>query len=82
MTTPERRDATARRLLINRLVAERHRQGITQVQMAAMLGTTQSNISQFESLGNGDQPRLTTLMRYARALGGTITFTITPEEES
>jgi transcriptional regulator with XRE-family HTH domain len=47
-----------------------------------MLGTTQSNISQFESLGNGDQPRLTTLMRYARALGGTIEFTIVPEDES
>ena len=45
----------------------RRNEGVTQVQMAERLSTTQSSISEFERIG-GD-PRIQSLQRYARAMG-------------
>ena len=49
------------------LRSKRRSEGITQVQMAEKLNTTQSSISEFERIG-GD-PRIQSLQRYARAMG-------------
>ena len=45
----------------------RRSEGVTQVQIAERLKTTQSSISEFERIG-GD-PRIQSLQRYARAMG-------------
>ena len=46
---------------------KRRSEGITQIQIAEKLDTTQSSISEFERIG-GD-PRIQSLQRYARAIG-------------
>ncbi|MFF7976858.1 helix-turn-helix domain-containing protein [Streptomyces sp. NPDC007905] len=53
--------------LIETLVQHRKTRRITQSQVAEAMETTQSAVSDFERLG-GD-PRLSTVMRYARAVG-------------
>lgn len=49
------------------LRTSRRSEGVTQVEIAERLNTTQSSISEFERIG-GD-PRIQTLQRYARAMG-------------
>jgi transcriptional regulator with XRE-family HTH domain len=61
-------DARDAERLVDSLVAMRVSQGITQVDVAERMDTTQSAVSKFERAG-GD-PRLSTLQRYARAVGG------------
>jgi transcriptional regulator with XRE-family HTH domain len=53
--------------LVTELVAERHRQQLTQTELAARMGTSQSAVARLES-GEADA-RLSTLERYADALG-------------
>lgn len=53
--------------LLDDLIAERVRQGLTQTDLAARMGVTQSAVARVES-GDRD-PRLATLGRYAHALG-------------
>lgn len=60
-------DAEALMQLIQTLVAHRKSSKLTQKTVAADMETTQSAVSEFERLG-GD-PRLSTIMRYARAVG-------------
>ncbi|MET8704636.1 helix-turn-helix domain-containing protein [Kitasatospora sp. NPDC058032] len=60
-------DAEALMQLIQTLVAHRKSAKLTQKAVAAEMETTQSAVSEFERLG-GD-PRLSTIMRYARAVG-------------
>ncbi|MFE2111484.1 helix-turn-helix domain-containing protein [Kitasatospora sp. NPDC059463] len=60
-------DAEALMQLIQTLVAHRKSAKLTQKAVAAEMETTQSAVSDFERLG-GD-PRLSTIMRYARAVG-------------
>lgn len=80
MTTPdrnERRHATVfpgfkqmaerRHLLAESLVARRVKLGLTQTEVAARMGTSQSAVARIES-GDADV-RLSTLERYAAALG-------------
>lgn len=53
--------------LLDDLIAERLRQGLTQSDLAARMGVTQSAVARIE---RGDRdPRLATLGRYAHALG-------------
>jgi transcriptional regulator with XRE-family HTH domain len=52
--------------VIDALVACRNRLGFTQTQVAKLMGTTQSAISEFESV-NSDA-RFSTLIRYAQAV--------------
>lgn len=53
--------------LVETLVRHRKSRKIPQKQVADLMETTQSAVSDFERLG-GD-PRLSTIMRYARAVG-------------
>ncbi|GII98405.1 hypothetical protein Slu03_07830 [Sediminihabitans luteus] len=53
--------------LIVRLVEYRERAGISQAALAELMGLSQPTISAFERIGN--DPRLSTVRRYARALG-------------
>jgi transcriptional regulator with XRE-family HTH domain len=65
-----REDATELVNLIESLTSIRRDLGIRQVDIADRMGTTQSAVSDIERLG-GD-PRLTTIQRYARALGARV----------
>ncbi|MFE9907734.1 helix-turn-helix domain-containing protein [Streptomyces clavifer] len=60
-------DVDAVMMLVETLVKHRKACRITQKQVARAMETTQSAVSDLERLG-GD-PRLSTLMRYARAVG-------------
>ena len=51
------------------MIALRKAAGLTQEQMADLLGTKKSNISRLESVSSEVSPRLSTLEEYARALG-------------
>jgi DNA-binding XRE family transcriptional regulator len=51
------------------LVASRVAKGITQEQIAVKIGTNKSNISRLESLNNTYTPNISTLIKYAQALG-------------
>jgi transcriptional regulator with XRE-family HTH domain len=57
-----------------RLIARRAALGMTQHELASLMGTTQSAVSDFES-GRHD-PRLSTLDRWARALGLRLGYTL------
>lgn len=52
-----------------KMIALRKAAGLTQEQMADLLGTKKSNISRLESVSSEVSPRLSTLEDYARALG-------------
>jgi DNA-binding XRE family transcriptional regulator len=51
------------------LVTARIAKGFTQDEIARKIGTSKSNISRLESPNNNHIPNLTTLMKYAEALG-------------
>jgi DNA-binding XRE family transcriptional regulator len=54
--------------LARELIAARAAAGLTQEQVAAAMGTTKSAVSRLEGLG-GPSPSISTLQRYARAVG-------------
>ena len=51
------------------MIAMRKAAGLSQEQMADLLGTQKSNISRLESLNSDVSPRLSTLEQYAKVLG-------------
>jgi DNA-binding XRE family transcriptional regulator len=51
------------------MIAMRKKAGLTQQQIADLLGTKKSNISRLESVSSDVSPRLSTVEEYARALG-------------
>jgi DNA-binding XRE family transcriptional regulator len=51
------------------MIAMRKAAGVTQEQMAELLGTKKSNISRLESLNSDVSPRLSTIEQYAKVLG-------------
>lgn len=55
------------RRLVRALAAERERQGLSQEEVAAALGTRQPNIARLER--GGVEPKHVTLVRYAALLG-------------
>jgi transcriptional regulator with XRE-family HTH domain len=63
-------DAKARSALLTGLIRTRRDKGITQRVVASSMDTTQSAISQLE--GGETDPRLSTLQRYARAVGANL----------
>jgi len=65
--TPEDYDWEARRTLAAALSAKRSELGLSQTEVAARMGTSQSAVARLES-GDADL-RLSTLERYAAALG-------------
>lgn len=58
------------------LVKARRAQGISQAQVAEFLGISQSAVAQFERYDN--DPKLSTLRRYALAVGMKLHTTVTP----
>lgn len=72
--------AGRRRALIGELVRARRASELSQTEIAARMGTSQSAVARLES-GELDA-RLSTLERYAAALGRTVTWQVGPSEES
>jgi DNA-binding XRE family transcriptional regulator len=60
-------DASARHAVLDGLVAARHDAGLTQSDVAKRMDVGQPTISELES--EGGDPRLSTIQRYARAVG-------------
>jgi len=84
---PERRTAfpglqglaARRRELVNELVRARQEHGLSQTEVAARMGTSQSAVARLE---RGDlDVRLSTLERYAAAVGRTVDWRIQPNQE-
>jgi transcriptional regulator with XRE-family HTH domain len=65
--------------VIGELVDERQRRGLSQTEIAARMRTSQSAVARLES-GAGDV-RLSTLQRYAAAVGGDIEWRLIRGEE-
>jgi predicted transcriptional regulator len=61
-----------RREVIASLVQERHRLGLSQTEVGARMGTSQSAVARLEA-GDGDL-RVSTLQRYAAAVGRDVRF--------
>jgi transcriptional regulator with XRE-family HTH domain len=72
--------AERRRELIGELVRARRESELSQTEIAARMGTSQSAVARLES-GELDA-RLSTLERYAAALGRTVDWQVRPTEES
>jgi predicted transcriptional regulator len=69
-----------RRELIDELVRARRESELSQTEVAARMGTSQSAVARLES---GDlDARLSTVERYAAALGHTVDWQVRPSEES
>lgn len=51
------------------MLKARHDAGLSQAEVAARIGTTQSAVARLESAGGGHSPSIATLQRYATALG-------------
>lgn len=62
--------------LIRRLVDLRRHHGLSQTEVAARMGTSQSALARLES-GQSDT-RMSTLVRYAAALGSNVGFALRP----
>lgn len=60
-------EAIRRREFARRLAAERQAAGRTQVEIAEVLGTSQSQVARIE--GGGTDVKLSTLLRFAAVLG-------------
>jgi predicted transcriptional regulator len=69
-----------RRGLIEELVRARRASELSQTEIGARMGTSQSAVARLES-GELDA-RLSTLERYAAALGRTVDWQVRPSEES
>jgi DNA-binding XRE family transcriptional regulator len=54
-------------LLVREMLAARYKSGLTQEEVARLMGTTKSAVSRLESAGK-HAPSLTTLKKYARAV--------------
>ena len=65
--------------LIHRLTERRQRLGLSQSEVAARMGTSQPAVARLES-GRSDT-RMSTLARYAEAVGTTIGFAIADAED-
>ena len=64
---------------IDQVLKARAASGITQAELAARVGTTQSAIARLESGTPKHSPSLVTLQRYARAMGYRVEFKLVKE---
>ena|SRR5437764_13743562 len=74
-----RRMSEERRRLVTGLTAQRQAAGLSQTEIAARMGTSQSAVARLEA-GEAD-PRASTLERYAAAIGTQITWQVTPTDD-
>ena len=63
------------------MIAMRKAAGLTQEQMAELLGTKKSNISRLESVSSDISPKLSTVTEYARVLGYTVKVEFEPRSD-
>ncbi len=63
------------------MLAARARAGLTQEAVASRMGTTKSTISRLESAGK-HAPSLTSLKKYAKAVGCRIEFKLVPQRQT
>ena len=68
--------AESRRSLLGALVSQRRSLGLSQTEVAARMGTSQSAVARLEAVA-GDV-RLSTLERYAEAVGHTLRWSLEP----
>lgn len=73
-----REAATEDQNLLVALITARHDAGITRDELAARAGLTPSEVAAFERLGH--DPHMSTVRRYARALGVTVRHTLEPNQ--
>ena len=71
--------ADQRREVVADLVQVRHKLGLSQTEVAARMGTSQSAVARLES-GDGDV-RLSSLQRYADALGRDLRVRVSPRSD-
>lgn len=72
-------DAEAKAAVLRKLTALRKAVGMTQAQAALMMGTVQSAVSDLE--GGVTDPYLSTLQRYARAIGARMVVSVVPPDD-
>lgn len=70
--------ASRRQQLVEELVAARQGVGLSQTEVAARMGTSQSAVARLEG-GDADM-RLSTLERYAAAVGHDVSWQLQPEK--
>ncbi len=75
-----RRMAERRRRLVAELAGQRRSAGLSQTEIAARMGTSQSAVARLEA-GEVDV-RASTLERYAAAIGGQITWRLAGDQPS
>jgi ribosome-binding protein aMBF1 (putative translation factor) len=68
-------EASRRRELAHRLAGHRRARGLSQTLVAARMGSAASVVSKLES---GADVKLSTLQRYCSAVGGDLSFALTP----
>jgi ribosome-binding protein aMBF1 (putative translation factor) len=71
-----RRMSQERRRLVADLTAQRHSAGLSQTEVAARMGTSQSAVARLEA--GGADVRVSTLERYAAAIGSQISWQMRP----
>ncbi len=64
--------------LVRELLAARSRAGLTQEAVAELMGTTKSAVSRLEAAGR-HAPSMTTLRKYARAVGCHLEIKLVPD---
>ena len=68
--------------LVRELLGARTRAGLTQEAVAELMGTTKSAVSRLEAAAGKHSPSLTTLKRYARAVGCEVEIRLVPAPRS
>ena len=66
---------------LDEVLKARAASGLTQAEVAALIGTTQSAIARLESPTSSHSPSVATLQKYARALGYKVEIRLVPEKE-
>ena len=64
--------------LRKRLIRLRRQAGLTQEEMAQLLNTKKSNISRLENVNSKISPKISTIEKYARAIGYNININFVP----
>lgn len=72
-------DATTRNLIVDQLIRRRIELGLTQTDVAERIGRKQTTVSEFEK--EGSNPRLATVLRYARAVKAQLVWKVLPKED-
>jgi transcriptional regulator with XRE-family HTH domain len=67
---------------LDQVLKARAAAGLTQAEVAARVGTTQSAIARLESAERTHSPSIATLQRYARALGYRIEIRLVKEKQT